>query len=70
MQAIFVSHQVRVTKFSDEEWSDTVIDHEIEDFLGVTGPTIPLTADAKSVEYFLQLFPQYLFRKIADQTNL
>ena len=34
-----MSHQVRVTKFSDEEWSDTVLDHEIEDFLDVTGPT-------------------------------
>ena len=43
--------------FSYEKWSNTVIDHEIEDFLGVTGLTVPLAADAKPVEYFLQLFP-------------
>ncbi|KAK7504159.1 hypothetical protein BaRGS_00004463 [Batillaria attramentaria] len=52
-----------------KEWSDTVEDHEIEDFTSFVGPNTPLALDAKPVEYFLQLFPPHLLRKIAEQTN-
>ena len=56
--------------FSDEERSDTVIDHEIDGFLSFVQPTIPLALDAKPVEVFSQLFSHYMFGNIVDQMNL
>ena len=42
---------------SDEEWTDTVEDCHLEDFVSFVGPRKPLGHDAKPVDYFLQLFP-------------
>ena len=38
---------------SDEEWTDTVEDSDLEDFVSFVGPRKPLGHEAKPVEYFL-----------------
>ena len=53
-----------------EEWSDTVRDHDLHHFRSHSGPKIPLNFDAKPIDYFLQLFPEDLMRKIVYETNL
>ena len=51
------------------EWSDTVVDHEPHKFTHPVGPTVPLGPDARPVDYFLQLFPPTMLKKISDETN-
>jgi hypothetical protein len=59
---------------SDEEdvniWHADVCDKRIESFDGSPGPTTPLPMEARSVDYFYQLFPDALFEKITNETNL
>lgn len=55
---------------SEEEWTSDCSEKEIEDFVSPTGPKFALDFEAKPVDYFMQLFPESLFKKIRDETMI
>lgn len=57
----------------DAEWTDSVEDEEVDDFISAVGPKKKkksLGIDAKPVDYFLHLFLVSVIKKVVEQTNL
>ena len=50
-------------------WSATLQNVDVMDFNDIPGPTTPLPATAREIDYFNLIFPEELFESIADETN-